>query len=61
MNKAHIKLDPKLTPGYVHAKGLTRESADAAESVLESNRVNHIFTSHKALIVSKTPTTKYFV
>ncbi|KAK2754877.1 hypothetical protein FQN54_006770 [Arachnomyces sp. PD_36] len=50
MNKAHINLDPETTPGFIHAKGLTRESADAAGQALESNRVNHIFTSDKALI-----------
>jgi hypothetical protein len=52
MLQVGIKLDPKATPGFIHAKELMAESADAAARVLQSNQVNHIFTSDKALIVS---------
>lgn len=50
-----ITLSPKATPGYIHAKELTPESADAAARALLSNRVNHIFTSDPALVVSMVP------
>jgi hypothetical protein len=50
-----ITLDPKTTPGFIHAKNLTVESADAATRALLSNRVNHIFTSDKAIVVRMIP------
>ena len=53
MLDAGIILDPKATPGFIHARDLTTESADAAGRALQLNRVNHIFTSDKALVVSR--------
>lgn len=55
MPQAKITLHPQATPGYIHAKRLTTESAKAAITALQANRDYHIFTSDKALIVNKIP------
>ena len=55
MPQAKITLHPQATPGYIHAKRLTTESANAAISALQANRDYHIFTSDKALIVNRIP------
>jgi hypothetical protein len=60
MIESSITLSPKATPGFVHAKQLTAESADAAARALLSNRVNHIFTSDPALVVSMIPNILWF-
>jgi len=46
-------IDPEITTGFIHAKWLTRESADTVGQALEFKRVNHVLTSDKALVLSE--------
>lgn len=45
MPEARVTLDPKSTPGFIHASELTAESANAAVRALQSSRDYDIFTS----------------
>jgi hypothetical protein len=40
------KLDPAVSPGYCHVDNLSKESAEVASLILQSNRTAyHVFTT----------------
>lgn len=50
-SNSRYALDPVETPGICHVDGLSKESADMANRVLQANRnAHHVFTTNEEII-----------